>query len=99
MSQQLNQLIHTFDIFEAESDRQIAIVRELLLEYGRALEFRICFQSFEQELAELSNRYGPPRGRLLLAMCDNEPAGCVAIQEIQPLVCEMKRLFVRPQFR
>ena len=53
--------------------------------------------AFEDELASLPGKYGPPRGQLLLATVDEEPAGCVALHEIDSASCEMKRMFVYPQ--
>jgi GNAT superfamily N-acetyltransferase len=41
----------------------------------------------------------PPRGRLLLAFDNEQLAGCVALRQIGDGVCEMKRLFVRPDFQ
>ena len=83
----------------AESPRQIALARELFLEYGKSLGFNLCFQSFDEELAALPGDYAPPDGRLLLAEYDGALAGCVALHKLEPHVCEMKRLYVRPQFR
>ena len=52
---------------------------------------------FEEELASLPGKYGPPRGQLLLATLDDAPAGCVALREIDSGSCEMKRMFVYTQ--
>ena len=55
-------------------------------------------REFEQELATLPGKYGPPRGALLLATHNEAPAGCVALRELDEDACEMKRMFVYPQF-
>ncbi|MBP7243560.1 GNAT family N-acetyltransferase [Amaricoccus sp.] len=50
--------------------------------------------AFEEELAGLPGKYAPPRGRLLLALLDGSPCGCVALRDLGDGVCEMKRMFV-----
>jgi carbonic anhydrase len=86
-------------IHQAESAAEIAQARELFLEYAQSLGFSLCFQNFDQELAGLPGDYAPPEGRLLLADYEGQPGGCVALHCIEPEVCEMKRLFLRSQFR
>jgi putative acetyltransferase len=88
-----------FSLFQAASPAQIAQARELFLEYAQSLGFSLCFQNFGQELAELPGDYAPPAGRLLLAEFDSQLAGCVALHKLDGAVCEMKRLYLRPQFR
>ena len=91
--------VKDFDFQQAKSPEQLATVRELLLEYAQSLGFRLCFQSFDDEIAGLPGDYVPPEGRLLLATSDGQAAGCVALHKLDDEVCEMKRLYVRPQFR
>jgi len=86
-------------ITQAHTPEQIAGVRELFLEYARSLNFSLCFQSFDQELASLPGEYAPPSGRLLLAEFNRRRAGCVALHRLADGICEMKRLYVRPEFR
>ena len=86
-------------IFAAESPAQLAQARELFLEYAQSLGFSLCFQNFDQELAGLPGDYAPPHGRLLLAEYEGQLAGCVAMRKLADDICEMKRLYVRPEFR
>src|SRR2546430_11237990 len=83
----------------ADNPERIAAVRELFLEYAKSLSFNLCFQSFEEELASLPGDYVFPGGVLLLALARDQVAGCVALHKVQDGICEMKRLYVRPQFR
>jgi len=84
---------------QAESPTEITQARELFLEYAQSLGFSLCFQSFDKELAGLPGDYAPPDGRLLLARYAGQLAGCVALHRLEPQICEMKRLYLRPQFR
>jgi putative acetyltransferase len=86
-------------ITQAVSPAQIEKARELFLEYAESLGFSLCFQNFDQELAGLPGDYAPPEGRLLLAEYRGQAAGCVALHKLTPEICEMKRLYLRPQFR
>ena len=88
-----------FAVRQARSPSEVAQARELFLEYAESLGFSLCFQGFDQELTGLPGDYAPPDGRLLLAEYEGSTAGCVALHKIAPEVCEMKRLYLRPQFR
>jgi GNAT superfamily N-acetyltransferase len=87
------------EIIQVDSAAEIEPVREVFREYEAWLEIDLCFQSFEKELAELPGKYAPPDGRLLLASENERVAGCVALRRIDEGICEIKRLFLRPQFR
>ena len=87
------------EIREATRAEDIASARELLREYERALGVDLCFQGFAQELANLPGEYAPPRGTLLLARDGDAVAGCIALRPVDHRDCEMKRLYVRDQFR
>ena len=87
------------EIIQAESGKDIDQARELFREYEAWIGLDLCFQGFEQELAELPGKYAKPSGRLLLAYSDEKLAGCIAMRELENGICEMKRLFVRDAFR
>lgn len=84
----------------AETDADFARARELVHEYATWLDVDLCFQGFDEEMANFASVYGPPRGRLLLAIDGTDAAGCVGLR---PLSAdgegEIKRLFVRPPYR
>ena len=88
----------SFDLIQATLPEHIEQARELFIEYGESLGFSLCFQSFDVELKNLPGAYGPPRGKLLLARSRSKDhsAGCIALRELAPNICEMKRLYVRP---
>lgn len=73
----------------------ISIVRELFLEYAQSLGVDLAFQGFEREVAALPGDYDP----ILVGHWNSEVAGCVALHRFDGQICEMKRLYVRPQFR
>lgn len=87
------------NILQAETPSQIEDVRKLFREYESWLGLDLCFQGFEDELRNLPGRYAKPDGRLLLATIDEKPAGCAALRKLDEGICEMKRLYIRKDFR
>lgn len=87
-------------IYQANSDEDIQRARGLFEEYATGIGISLCFQNFDKELKNLPGDYAPPDGRLLLATDDAQQlAGCIALRKLEPGVCEMKRLFLRPAYR
>ncbi|HRS21268.1 MAG TPA: GNAT family N-acetyltransferase, partial [Clostridia bacterium] len=74
-------------------------IRKLFLEYARSLEIDLDFQDFETELNTLPGKYQPPDGALILALVEGKEAGCIALRKISKDICEMKRLYVRDEYR
>ena len=86
-------------LLQVHNGPDIDLARELFSEYHRSLNVDLCFQDFERELETLPGEYAPPSGRLLLWYEKEALAGCVALRKIDDSTCEMKRLYVRSEFR
>jgi ribosomal protein S18 acetylase RimI-like enzyme len=90
--------MNPFRIFKAETS-DLNIVKDLFVEYAESLDFDLGFQDFETELKSLPGSYASPRGRILLAYLKDQPAGCVAMRPLSERIVEMKRLYIKPDFR
>jgi len=96
-------------VLQATTDDQIHKTQELFVEYFDFLRADVDkvddlndvppLAGYREEIASLPGRYAPPDGRLLLAFDEAEAAGCVAFYKLDEGVCEVKRLWVRPNFR
>ena len=90
-------------LMQARSAAELEAVRALFLDYQAGLGIDLRFQGFEQELLSLPGDYAEPLGGLFLALVGGLPAACCAFRPLANSdhlnACEMKRLFVRPDFR
>jgi ribosomal protein S18 acetylase RimI-like enzyme len=91
-------------IVPALSGETLSQARDLFREYARVPGVTPCIEDFEKEVAALPGSYAPPGGRLLLAREEisgdhREVVGCGALRKFDQGACEMKRLYVRPEFR
>lgn len=93
----------TTQLLTPTTPEQLDATRTIFREYAHGLGVDLCFQNFEDELAQLPADYAPTRGSLLLAMHGDEVAGCCALRPLDNVdvanAAEMKRLYVRPAFR
>src|SRR5258705_11217626 len=98
----------------ADAPADVALARELFVEYARWLDVDLCFQGFDTELAMLPGAYAPPRGRLLLVGVPAAAFGCIALRPLAAQrgsgtgpaasqhaegIGEVKRLYVQPAHR
>ena len=84
---------------EARDPERVALARTLFEEHSRGLGFPLDFDGFAQELESLPGEYAPPHGRLILARVGEQYAGGVALRRLDAAICELKRFYVRPDFR
>jgi ribosomal protein S18 acetylase RimI-like enzyme len=90
---------HLIEFKQINGEHMIEEIKQLFTEYAQSLEIDLAFQNFETELNSLPGKYGPSDGRLILASVDGKTAGCVALRRIDGDICEMKRLYVRKDYR
>ena len=84
----------------AEDKDGLAAVRDLITEYAEWLAPFVTHTTIAEELASLPAPFASPSGCLILATDANGRAcGCVGIMQHEGTVCEIKRLFVRPECR
>ena len=84
----------------AKTPEAFATGRALIQEYADWLGVDLCFQDYDEELANLDTVYGPPAGRLFLALAQDRAAGCIGLRPLdEPGEGEIKRLYVRPGYR
>lgn len=88
-----------FTVTAARSAADVEHLRELFRDYGRTPHVAACVAGFDEEIAGLPGAYAGPRGAVLIAMVEGRPAGCVALRPLDAETAELKRLYVRPEFR
>jgi ribosomal protein S18 acetylase RimI-like enzyme len=85
------------EIKEAQSN--IQDIKVLFEEYTSSLGIDLTYQNYDEEFSNLPGKYARPSGRLYIAYSDKIAAGCIGLRKIDAQICEMKRLYVRNQFR
>ncbi len=84
---------------DTPNDPLVSVARSLILTYAEELAVDLCFQGFDDEIANLPGKYAPPSGVLLLAESDQGYVGCGALRDLGDDVCELKRIFVAKEQR
>jgi GNAT superfamily N-acetyltransferase len=84
-------------IARAPTDYQAA--RAIIRRYESWLGMDLSFQGFDAEMNSLPSVYGPPRGAMIIAYQNKRPIGCVGLRDLGGSCCELKRMFVFPEYR
>lgn len=94
----MTQIIEAYD--------HIDDIKSLFSEYTNMLvtidpsfSLYLDIQHYDDEALDPAAKYALPNGRLYLALHGGKVAGCIALRPLSDDRCELKRLYVRPQFR
>ena len=71
----------------------------LFQEYANSLNISLAFQNFDEELNIINSMYGSPTGYLLLVYDNELPIACAAYRKIGENICELKRMYIKPDYR
>lgn len=85
--------------YKAEIGALFSEYTRMLVEGDSHFKVYLDMQNYDEELEHLEDKYGEPDGRLYIALSEGKPAGCIALRKIDEESCELKRLYVRPEFR
>ncbi len=72
---------------------------DMLLEGDPTFAGYLTIQNYDDELKDLRQKYGVPEGRLYLAYWNGAVAGSIALRKINNEDCELKRMYIKPEFR
>ncbi len=87
------------DIQIVQTPAEYAHAKVLILEYVKWLNKDLSFQSFDAEINQLDQMYGPPAACLLLVTADGDAVGVAGVRHFEPGVSELKRMYIKPAFR
>jgi len=85
--------------FPEEILRLFTEYTDMLVRLDPVFQQYLDIQHYEEEIRDLTVKYGLPDGRLYLARADGKAVGCIALRKLDGERCEMKRLYVRPAYR
>ena len=97
-------------VTEATSDADAVAVARCLGDFLAWMRIRYAQQiwiidkyfdpaAWQRELASPREAYPPPAAAMLLAKVDGRTAGCVMLRDLGDRICEMKRMYVVPEFQ
>ena len=84
-------------VFEIRDKNDNEIAKSLIREYSTIKGAEQCFVSLDKELADLDTYYYG--GAFMIGYKDDFPVATLAIRKIDDNTCELKRLYVKPDYR
>ncbi len=95
-------------IITADKEKHLALIGELFFEYLQWANTKLIaefgkgvddVEGYVKSDIQSIDKFMPPMGRLLLGYIDDYPAGMAALKELSPGIGEIKRMYVRPEYR
>lgn len=83
----------------ANTNEDFETGKKLFEEYAHFLNVDLSFQNFSKELDTINLQYDKPSGGLVLAFCDDLPAGCAGIRLLDNDTAELKHMYVKDDYR
>lgn len=89
----------SYSIIVCQMDADYENARKVTVDYMAWLNMDLFFQNVDHEFNTFRKMYGHPSGCYLLAFLDADTiAGGVGLRRLSATICEMKRLYVYPEF-
>jgi len=90
---------NNIEIKQAKNEQDFLEGKTLIMEYVTWLNVDLSFQNFDKEISTMPITYGYPDGGLFIAFMNNKAVGVAGIKRFSETECEVKRMFVKPEFR
>ena len=88
------------NIKEVSETTEYQLAAQLFVEYANELGFDLEFQNFKAEINDLQKQYSRPEGIIFIAYDQSlNPVGCVGVRKLESKVCELKRMYIKPNAR
>ncbi|MFN6516001.1 MAG: GNAT family N-acetyltransferase [Nostoc sp. CreGUA01] len=94
-------------IIPVENEEHINRIKNLFFDYfnetklifSQKFNINIDVNAFSEQYITQLDEFVPPSGRLLLGEYESQIAGCACLRKINQDICEIKRMYVKPEFR
>jgi len=87
------------EFYTVLNDEEYEIAKDLFREYADELKINLDFQDFDEELESIKQQYKKPYGGIIILKIENKACGCVGIRKFENNICELKRMYIKKDFR